>query len=93
MKHGVEAAKVKAELDSLCAWIEKTWSGVHAVYQTFPAERPHPAEVDCIIDVFSVEESLEEDIIRGTYPWRKKLRREHDYHVSIVCHDPSVVLS
>ena len=82
-----------AELDELCRLIEREWFGVLAGYRGFPTERLQPEDTDCVIEVFFVDEVLEESVIRGTYPQRKKLRRERGCHVSIVCHDSTASLS
>jgi hypothetical protein len=81
------------ELDALCRMIEHTWPGTLADYRNFAAPRPRPEDTDCVIEVFFVDEPLEESIIRGTYLRRKKLRRESGCHVSIVCHDSAASLA
>lgn len=82
-----------AELDELCRLIEREWCGVLAAYRGFPTGRLQPEDTDCVIEVFFVDETLEKSVIRGTYPERKKLRRERGCHVSIVCHDSAASLS
>jgi hypothetical protein len=76
-----------AELDALCRFVERTWPGVLAAYDGFSGPRLRPEDCDCIIEVFFVPWSREAAIIRGTYPLRKRLRRELNCHVSIICHN------
>ncbi|MCK4340814.1 MAG: hypothetical protein KAY37_03730 [Phycisphaerae bacterium] len=40
-----------------------------------------------MIEVFFVDDSTETSIIRGTYQYRKRLRRDFGIHVVLLCHD------
>ena len=92
MRH-VDDPRQTPELDALCRRIEHTWPGTLAEYRNLATPRPRAEDTDCVIEVFLVDEPLEDSIIRGTYPERKRLRRERGCHVSIVCHDSAASLS
>jgi hypothetical protein len=92
MRH-VDDPQQTAVLDVLCRRIEHTWPGTLAEYRNLATPRPRVEDADCVIEVFFVDEPLEDLIIRGTFPERKRLRREQGCHVSIVCHDSAASLS
>jgi hypothetical protein len=78
------------EMDALCRAVEERWPGALAAYRDFAVPRMQPEDSDCLIEVFFVDQAIEFDVIRATFTERRRLRRQLDCHVSIVCHDVAV---